>query len=388
AIAAPRGVAIQMRVNLESLQADGQISASQGTITAYDLPCGPGIRVDGFGTVGYTTSLAFDALLAKIIVHCPSAQFAQAMRSASRALDQTVIAGITTNLPVLRAILRHPQVIANDISTRWIDQNTVALLTQAQGLLGMDAQSETPTQPAEHPIPAGTIALRSPTAGTLIALDLEPGERVHAGQTLAVIEAMKMQHVLSSPASGVVRRLDAASGQMLSQDQPILLLEPDAADATVRETSAPIDPDRIRPDLAAALARHALTLDHARPDAIARRHASLGRSARENIEDLVDPDSFIEYGALAIAAQRSRHAVEQLQRTTPADGLVAGIATVNWHQFAAHHASQHASQHAPRHAAREADPADDGRSAEITRTVVMAYDYTVLAGTQGAFNHQ
>ena len=398
AIGAPRGVAIQMRVNLESLQADGQVRASQGTITAYDMPSGPGVRVDGFGTVGYTTSLAFDALLAKIIVHCPSAHdvsaqcasahFEQAMRSASRALDQTVIAGITTNLPVLRAILRHPRVIANDISTRWIDQNAVALLTQAQGLIGMDAQSETPTQPAEYPILAGTIALRSPTAGTLIALDLEPGERVHAGQTLAVIEAMKMQHVVSSPASGVVRRLDAASGQMLSQDQPILLLEPDAADATVRETPAPIDPDRIRPDLAAALARHALTLDHARPDAIARRHASLGRSARENIEDLVDPDSFIEYGALAIAAQRSRHAVEQLQRTTPADGLVAGIATVNRLQFAAHHASQHASQHAPRHAAREADPADDGRSAEITRTVVMAYDYTVLAGTQGAFNHQ
>jgi len=394
AIGAPRGLAIQMRVNLESLQADGQVRASQGTITAYDMPCGPGVRVDGFGTVGYTTSLAFDALLAKIIVHCPSAQdasahcasahFEQAMRSASRALDQTVIAGIATNLPVLRAILQHPQVIANDISTRWIDQNAVALLTQAQGLPGADPQSETPTQAAEHPILAGTIALRSPTAGTLISLELERGERVRAGQTLAVIEAMKMQHVLSSPASGVVRRIDAASGQMLRLDQPILLLEPDAADATVRETSAPIDPDRIRPDLAAALARHALTLDPARPDAIARRHASGGRSARENIEDLVDPDSFIEYGALAMAAQRSRHAVEHLQRTTPADGLVAGIATVNRLHFAAQHAAQHASQHR----SREADPADDARSAEITRTVVMAYDYTVLAGTQGAFNHQ
>ena len=376
AIAAPRGVAIQMRVNLESLQAGGQVRASQGTITAYDLPCGPGVRVDGFGTVGYTTSLAFDALLAKIIVHCPSTHFAQAMRSASRALDQTVIAGITTNLPLLRAILRHPRVIANDISTRWIDQNTVALLTESQDLPRTDPQSETPAQPAEHPILAGTIALRSPTAGTLISLDLERGERVHKGQTLAVIEAMKMQHVLSSPATGVVRRLDATAGQMLSLDQPILLLEPDAADASVPEMPALIDPNRIRPDLAAALARHALTLDPARPDAIARRHASGGRSARENIEDLVDPDSFIEYGALAIAAQRSRHAVEQLQRTTPADGLVAGIATVNRPQFAA------------QHAAGAGDPADDVRSAEITRTVVMAYDYTVLAGTQGAFNHQ
>ena len=381
AIAAPRGVAIQMRVNLESLQADGQVRASQGTITAYDMPSGPGVRVDGFGTVGYTTSLAFDALLAKIVVHCPSAHgasadFEQAMRRASRALDQTVIAGITTNLPVLRAILNHPQVIANDISTRWIDQNAVALLTQAQGLPHSDPRSETPTQTAKYTILAGTIALRSPTAGTLISLDLQHGERVHGGQTLAVIEAMKMQHVVSSPAAGVVRRLDAASGQMLAQDQPILLLEPDAADASVPETPAPIDLDRIRPDLAAALARHALTLDPARPDAIARRHASQGRSARENIEDLVDPDSFIEYGALAMAAQRSRHPVEHLQRTTPADGLVAGIATVNRPQFDAQHGAQNGAR------------ADDTRSAEITRTVVMAYDYTVLAGTQGAFNHQ
>ncbi|WP_167097498.1 acyl-CoA carboxylase subunit beta [Mycobacterium sp. DL592] len=107
-----------------------------------------------------------------------------------------------------------------------------------------------------------------------------------------------------------------------------------------------------RPELDELLARRALTEDAARPDAVARRHAAGGRTARENIADLIDDGSFVEYGRFAIAAQRQRRDLEDLIARTPADGLVAGTAQI------------------------------DGRPC-----AVLSYDYTVLAGTQGVYGH-
>jgi acetyl-CoA carboxylase carboxyltransferase component len=105
--------------------------------------------------------------------------------------------------------------------------------------------------------------------------------------------------------------------------------------------------------------RRALTEDAARPEAVARRHAAGGRTARENIADLVDEGSFVEYGRFAIAAQRARRSLEDLIANTPADGLIAGTARVNGDLFG------------------------PDRSA----CAVLSYDYTVLAGTQGVFGH-
>ena len=88
-----------------------------------------------------------------------------------------------------------------------------------------------------------------------------------------------------------------------------------------------------RDDLAELLARRALTEDAARPEAVERRHAAGGRTARENVADLVDPGSFVEYGRFAIAAQRGRREVEDLIARTPADGLIGGTARVNGDLF-------------------------------------------------------
>jgi acetyl-CoA carboxylase carboxyltransferase component len=117
--------------------------------------------------------------------------------------------------------------------------------------------------------------------------------------------------------------------------------------------------DEERHDLAELLARRAQTLDEARPDAVERRHARGGRTARENIDDLVDPGSFVEYGRFAIAPQRARRDVEDLIARTPADGLIAGTARINGDLFA-----------------------------ERSSCAVLAYDYTVLAGTQGVLGHR
>jgi acetyl-CoA carboxylase carboxyltransferase component len=114
-----------------------------------------------------------------------------------------------------------------------------------------------------------------------------------------------------------------------------------------------------RDDLAELLRREALTRDEARADAVQRRHLAGGRTARENIDDLVDPGSFVEYGRFAIAAQRGRRELEDLIARTPADGLVGGTARINGELFG-----------------------------ERSACAVLSYDYTVLAGTQGALGHR
>jgi acetyl-CoA carboxylase carboxyltransferase component len=115
----------------------------------------------------------------------------------------------------------------------------------------------------------------------------------------------------------------------------------------------------MRTDLEELLARRALTEDAARTEAVEGRHAAGGRTARENIGDLVDPGSFVEYGRFAIAAQRGRRELEDLIARTPADGLIAGTARVNGDLFG-----------------------------ERAACAVLSYDYTVLAGTQGALGHR
>ncbi|MBS9532535.1 biotin carboxylase [Mycobacterium sp. M1] len=117
--------------------------------------------------------------------------------------------------------------------------------------------------------------------------------------------------------------------------------------------------DSLRDDHLELLRRRALTEDAARPEAVRRRHEAGGRTARENIADLVDPGTFVEYGRFAIAAQRARRSVDDLIANTPADGLLAGTATINAAQF----------------------------GPDRSTCAVLAYDYTVLAGTQGALGH-
>jgi acetyl-CoA carboxylase carboxyltransferase component len=114
-----------------------------------------------------------------------------------------------------------------------------------------------------------------------------------------------------------------------------------------------------RPELAELRERKALLADEARPEAVAKRHESGRRTARENLADLVDPGSFVEYGGLAIAAQRARRELRELLERTPADGLVGGIARVNGDRFG-----------------------------EAAACAVLSYDYMVLAGTQGVFGHR
>ena len=200
--------------------------------------------------------------------------------------------------------------------------------------------------------------LISPVQGIVSQLAAAVGQRVAAGQVVVVLESMKMEVPVAAPCSGTVTALLVGAGEAvdaaaeLARVQPEPDPEPQAAGAAAPAEALPPAAAAPRAELQALRARRALLEDAARPEAMARRHAQGLRSARENVADLLDPGSFSEYGAFAVAAQRTRRSEDELQRHTPADGLITGTGTVAGQPCA-----------------------------------VMAYDYTVLAGTQGVWNH-
>ncbi|MGB8206385.1 MAG: carboxyl transferase domain-containing protein [Mycobacterium sp.] len=341
--AAVRGIAIQTRVNMESMGADGSVLPTAGTLTVFSPPTGPGVRVDTFGRPGLTPSPRYDSLLAKVITRVRGSSFSAAVRKAQTALDEFGIEGIRTNIGFLREILSHSQTHSGPVTTGFVDENLSTLVGAVQSRRSEPRVASIELYPGEE-------VLRAQLAGTVVEAATEDAEFA-AGAQLVVLEAMKMQHVLTAPDAVRTVRTLVMPGQVVGTGDPLVVFTRTGEDAEAQGV-ADLDLDRARADLDEVRRRHVVTLDEGRPAAIAKRHKQNRRTARENIADLVDPGSFVEYGALTLAAQRSRRSEEDLIANTPADGLVAGLATIGG-----------------------------------AEAVVLSYDYTVLAGTQGMRNH-
>ncbi|HWA03971.1 MAG TPA: carboxyl transferase domain-containing protein [Rhizomicrobium sp.] len=357
----PRGVAVQLRINTETIGADGTVRSAGGTLTRFVPPTGPGVRVDACGYEGYTTNPAFDPLLAKLVVQAPD--HALALKRARRALSEFAIGGVETNIPFLDAILGHPEVAARRTHTRLVEDNLAALAAAAASWKPHEIFGSPPERaivPAAQSAPDGTVAVAAPMQGRIVSIDVRTGDTVREGAAVAVLEAMKMEHLVAANVSGRVHSVAAAPGEVLQEGSPVIFLMPEIVEGAETAAEQAADPGTIRADLAESLARHAFGLDENRPEAVARRRKTGQRTVRENVADLVDPGSFIEYGALAFAAQKRRRTLDDLIRNTPGDGIVTGLGTVNAALF----------------------------GEERARCAVMAYDYTVLAGTQGAMNHR
>ena len=188
--------------------------------------------------------------------------------------------------------------------------------------------------------------IKAEGAAVVAEIHVAAGDVVHAGAVLIVTELMKMRHEIRAGESGVVSDVHVRVGDELGGGEALVTLEPREMAAMAQEKAA-----EARPDFAEFEARMALLADGARAQAVEKRHHKGYRTARENIDDLFDAGSFAEYGALAVAAQRSRRPLEELQARTQGDGIICGTGLVGGRPVAA-----------------------------------MAVDYMVLAGTQG-FNH-
>jgi acetyl/propionyl-CoA carboxylase alpha subunit/acetyl-CoA carboxylase carboxyltransferase component len=381
----PRGYAMQLRVNMESMQSDGTARPTSGTLSAFDPPAGRGIRVDSFGYAGYRTSPSFDPLLAKVIAHSSSDNFTDVVQRAYRALCEFRIEGVATNIGFLQNLLCHPSVESNDVDTTFIERHANELAASDSGhprlyaqpsktaLAGARIDTSDPLAVLHHgkqarpavnraDVTSGLAdgaVLKAPMQGTIVSIDVHAGDVVRRGQQVMVMESMKMEHVIEAATAGHVGEILVTEGDAVLEGAPLMAVRAGDVEHDTQQIAALVDPDHIRQDLAEVKARKRRTLDAERPEAVARRRATQQRTARENVEDLCDPGTFVEYGGLALAAQRARRSLDELIEKTPGDGMVTGVGRINGDLFPEPQSS----------------------------AVVMAYDYTVLAGTQGTRNH-
>ena len=203
-----------------------------------------------------------------------------------------------------------------------------------------------------------TSSLRSPLVGTVVAVKVAVGDVVSAGTELVIIESMKMEHPVVAEIACRISGMFATVGKTVSEGE--VLVEYVAESVSQNTDVASVSASGQRADLEQLQRRQQLLLDSSRSEAVAKRHARGQRTARENVADLIDEGTFVEYGSFGVAAQRSRRSEEDLIANTPADGLITGLAKINSEMF----------------------------GAENTNCAVVAYDYTVLAGTQGFINHR
>lgn len=383
----PRGFAIQLRINMETLKKDGLTLPQTGTLSSFRPPQGPGIRVDTFGYEGYETSSLYDSLLAKLVVHSGQGGFIDAVHRARRSLGEFVIQGVDTNLGVLMNIVDDPNVQGGGLYTGYIEANLDRILAKREladnpgrknskvALAGAQVDANDPLAVLsqgrekreqerargidEIEYADGIVPIRATMQSTILSLMAAPGDDVLIGQEVVVVNAMKMEHVFKAPVSGTVREVMVSEGDTVPEESVFLIIEEGTITGEAVQDEVELDLDTPRPDLAEVIRRRALTTDESRKKQVEKRHRQEGRTARENIYDLADEGSFIQYGSLAVG-QALHGSVDELLDYAPSDGLVMGLGHVNGDRF------------------------EESKS----RCVLMSYDYSVLAGSQGGMNHK
>ena len=359
----PKGSAVQLRINTETIASDGSAKAAGGKLDLFELPSGPDVRVDTYGYAGYMTSPSFDSLLAKVIVRHTENNWPELVKRAKRCLAEMRVS-VPTNKDFIASLLTHPSVMENDIDTRFVETHIAELVEHMVNAPGEGIPATAAVEPemglTAEQLPAGLVPVLAPMQGSITAIEVEVGGQLAQGQAVVIMDAMKMEHVIESPVSGTVHELRTSTGETVFEGAVLAVIQEHDVAGDRQSSQAELDPDFIRPDLAEVYRRRSFGLDENRPDKVAKRRARGYRTARENLADLIDEGTFVEYGPLALAAQSERRSLEDLMENTTSDGLVAGIGRVNSDLFAA----------------------------RDSRVIAMSYDWMVLAGTQGIHAHE
>ncbi|MDO7843127.1 acetyl-CoA carboxylase family protein [Sphingomonas immobilis] len=320
---APAGFAIQLRINMETFAADGATYPSGGVLRAFDPPSGGGVRVESFGYQGYETVASFDSLLAKLVVHAPG-RFADTVRRAYRALCEFRVEGVETNIPLLQNILLHPDFAAGRVDTRFIEREAAVLAAphahpalHAPAGGGATVAAERDEEAISVP---DAVAVRSPMQGQLVVMDVGEGDVVSAGQRLAVVEAMKMEHAVFADVTGTVVAAPGRVGQPVRRGAILVeVAEGDVEGAGMVGVDTSAEHEMLEVLGGIETIRAGLA-DEARPIAVAKARKRDAYTARERIAMLCDTGSFTEVGGLV--------RVEGLDESARGDSIITGTATI------------------------------------------------------------
>ncbi|MFY9783488.1 MAG: acetyl-CoA carboxylase biotin carboxylase subunit [Acidimicrobiales bacterium] len=254
------GHAIEVRINAED-PAEGKFIPSPGTITRFDQPSGPGVRLDAGYGVGDTVSQFYDNLVGKLIVWAPDRE--RARRRMLRAIEETLIEGVATTLPADVVILSSEEFVDGTHSTRFVETNldfstlpapTPAALSIGEGAVRKDVTAEVngrrvtvalwvPDAGEELPARPQSTALKPrrqhhsgvlgsgsgkvtvPMQGTIVKVNVEVGQAVEAGETVVILEAMKMENTVNAEKSGIVKSIHVATGDQVSGGDVVVEIE-------------------------------------------------------------------------------------------------------------------------------------------------------------------
>ena len=307
AIQSIEGFSVQARVTV----------TGTGTIAGYKEPAGPGVRVDGCGYTGYPVSAQFDPLLAKV-VGTANGSFEVALARTRRALEEFQITGVGTNLDSLIAICDQEQVKAGDARTSLLNENPNLLQSNGQrngGVVGFldrttngasvgittARSADIPTRP-QLPASEGDLEIRNPMESTVVDWSVADGDVVAAGQPVLIVNAMKMETVITAPSSGqVVARQALAIGDILAADEVVAILSP--SDGAEASDSTRSDADTWQPTLDQVATLQSLAEERLAPGSedpgVVRQRSRNKLTCRERIELLLDDGSFHEVGSVA-----------------------------------------------------------------------------------------
>ncbi len=254
------GHAIEVRINAEDPTA-GKFTPSPGTLTKFTEPSGPGVRLDAGYAAGDTVSQYYDNLIGKLVVWAEDREGAR--RRMLRALEETIIEGVATTIPADVAILEHEDFAAGIHSTKWVEErldlsNVAATIgstdTDAEGRVAKSVTAEVNGQrydmtlylPETAVVAVGAApggqkktrrsgggaaavgqagAVTAPMQGSIVKVMVATGDTVEAGQTICILEAMKMENPITAGAAGTVTDLKVAAGDSVAGGDVICVIE-------------------------------------------------------------------------------------------------------------------------------------------------------------------
>ena len=259
------GHAIEVRINAED-PSGGRFSPSPGTLTSFHAASGPGVRLDAGYESGDTVSQYYDNLIAKMIVWAPDREAAR--RRMLRAIDETSITGVATTLPADVAILSHPDFAAVNYSTKWVEDvldlsDLVVDPAGAPAPAPAEDEDEVPTvqrdvtaevdgrrysvrlwvpdlgtaaapaKVAGRPKRTAAAAVAGsgsgqvtvPMQGTIVKILVAVGDVVEVGQTICLLEAMKMENAVAAEKDGVIKEIKVSAGDSVGAGDVVAVIE-------------------------------------------------------------------------------------------------------------------------------------------------------------------